>query len=56
MPVQPLHAGKPLPLGKPTPPRASYNLNPFDAGATRDLSKPKPLPPADERAGDAKGP
>ena len=36
-------AGAGLPLGVPTPEggRVLYNLNPFDQGATRDLSRPK---------------
>lgn len=34
---------KPPPLGTPTPPRAAYNLNPFEGAPARDLSKPKPL-------------
>jgi ABC-2 type transport system ATP-binding protein len=32
-----------IPLGTKTPPRVVYNLNPFDMGASRDLSKPKPI-------------
>ena len=39
---------KPLPLGTKTPPRPAYNLNPFEAGAHRDLSKP--LDPAAPQA------
>jgi len=38
-----VEAPKPLPLGTPTPPRAAYNLNPFEGAAARDLSKPKPV-------------
>jgi len=38
---------KPIPLGTPTPPRAAYNLNPFEGAPARDLSKPKPVAPPD---------
>jgi ABC-2 type transport system ATP-binding protein len=34
-------AGAGLESRSSTPPKIVYNLNPFDAGATRDLSKPK---------------
>jgi ABC-2 type transport system ATP-binding protein len=32
-----------LPVQAPSAPKVVYNLNPFDAGATRDLSKPKAI-------------
>ncbi|QDV07480.1 putative ABC transporter ATP-binding protein YxlF [Planctomycetes bacterium Poly30] len=47
----PQGAKKPLPLGTPgtAQPKTIYSLNPFDRGASRDLSKPvsvDPVPPA----------
>ena len=53
VPARTLDANRPLPLGTPTPARAAYNLNPFEGAVARDLSKPKPVPPAqDERCGE----
>ncbi len=46
-PAAPAAAAKTaIPLGTPTPPRVAYNLNPFEAGAARDLKKP--VVPGDE--------
>jgi ABC-2 type transport system ATP-binding protein len=36
-------APPPAPQAPPTPSKIVYNLNPFDMGASRDLSKPKPI-------------
>ncbi len=49
----------PLPLGTPgnTGSKIIYSLNPFDRGASRDLSKPVSVDaPADEANGDEEGP
>ncbi len=46
----PVEAKKALPLGTPTPPRAAYNLNPFESGASRELNQPI-VPKDDKHAG-----
>ncbi|MEM1448933.1 MAG: ABC transporter ATP-binding protein [Planctomycetota bacterium] len=46
-PDEPAPAPKPLPLGVPgtAQPKTIYSLNPFDRGASRDLSKPVSVDP-----------
>lgn len=39
----PLAALEPAPAAAPAQSKIVYNLNPFDMGASRDLSKPKPI-------------